>query len=166
MGILPNMHDNKITSLRIAQRSIKSFHQTVYLKHLWKDALSYEQYLHATNQFASFTRPTAVPLKNRYSSGYVWRNVELTRQDLLCLMVFAQGIDNYSASRILGVSVQTVNARSTSLRHRLGFDNKKAMVAATQQANFLTIFPAPLIDALFDGLTRKKHRASKACNSK
>jgi len=97
-----------------------------------------------------------IPPKNQHASGYAWRGVSLTRQDLICLLIFVQRMNNRNTALVLGVASGTVHKRSARLRHRLGFENKRAMVLATQQAGFLTIFPSDLIDSLFDELDQRK----------
>src|ERR1700681_1756450 len=104
------------------------------------------------------TKPTRVSVtkrRKRYSSGYMWRNVELTRQDWLCLLLFGQGLDNHETAEMLHISVHTVKARSDSLRLRLHFYNRKEMVLAIKKVDFLSVFPEDLIDSLFAEIASK-----------
>jgi hypothetical protein len=98
-----------------------------------------------------------VPLTNRFASGYVWRDVNLTRQDLLCLLIFTQKMDNVNTAKVMGIAPDTLHKRSSSLRRRLGFENKKAMVLASEKAEFSTILSPALIDSLFDELKQRRN---------
>jgi hypothetical protein len=97
-----------------------------------------------------------IKTKRRNSSGYAWRNYELTRQELLCLLIFAKDINNQDAAHMLDISIHVVNARSTKLRYRLRFPDRKAMVRAIKEADLLKALPKALVNSLYDEMKQKK----------
>src|SRR5690348_14316525 len=95
--------------------------------------------------YTDFVNDTDIPIPvvktKRNSSGYAWRNTELKRKELLCLLLFSQGMNNKQTAHLLGISTHVVNVRSTSLRYKLHFCCRKSMVSAAQKINFESHFP-------------------------
>ena len=112
--------------------------------------------------YTDFIADTDIPVPilktKRNSSGYAWRNVELTRKELLCLLLFSQDMNNQQTACASGISTQVVNARSTSLRYKLRFSCRKTMVSAMQKINFENHFSATLINSLFDEIQQKNQK--------
>src|SRR5262249_36223840 len=99
---------------------------------------------------------TVAKTKLLNSSGYAWKGIELTRQELLCLLIFSEKATNRLTANLMFVSIRVVNNFSIKLRRKLNFSSKKPMVAAMQKAHFSRHFPDALIDSLFEEVAQKK----------
>ena len=69
-------------------------------------------------------------------SGYFWNNFKLTIQKLRCLICLSRGLSPKKSADVLGISYQTLTCHLISLRYRLGFPSKKAMIEKIQTSDF------------------------------